>query len=269
MNIWIKYGPIFYSLFRNNYWWSKIWLLIAWCMNNIVLPFLILFILYFFNYISINELINTFLVFLGCFIVFTIRYEIWYLYNDIVSVTKEKNPTIRINEILPNNYLFFSCIIRILLWLLWNFLIYYLNENLWTLLLWLEIVMLIFYAIHNMFRNLYINFFTIFLLRLTKYLVFIIVIFVLLINIFEAVLQPLILFIAIFQLIEITYAYNIKFWWKNKVDILLVYTYIALTQIIFYLLFKDISYLWIFLHMLITILYVWLSKIKILKKLFM
>lgn len=262
MNLLVKYGPIRYTLFRNNQWnFSFSWIM-AFMMENFVLPFLVLSYLYFSEGNSFFDLLLVYIIFCICFLIFSIWYELWYLYNDTVSIKKEKKPTIRIPEKYSSDFIILSFVIRVILWILWVWVVFLINTSLWIHFLCLVILMLAIYHIHNKVRKLEINYFTIIFLRLTKFCVFMLVVFCFFNQDFLNIFIPLFSFFFLRELININWIYNIKFWGKNAIDILIVYINMAICQFILFLWTKNTLYCALIFYLFITILHLWVLKIN-------
>ena len=98
-------------------------------------------------------------------------YEIGYLYNDYYTTKKEKNPTIRITEIITNKFVIGEILLRIVLITLVGVIIYFYVPQYFVVFIGLIGFTGIVYYIHNSLRNEIVNYFTRLLLRISKILV--------------------------------------------------------------------------------------------------
>lgn len=136
---------------------KKISLFISWLITYLFVYFFYIFILNL-NFEFLNILLLT--------LIFFNFYEIGYYFNDIYSIKKENNPTIRFKKnillFLENNFFKF-----IILKILYGFiLIYFIDFNKLIIISLLFLTLIIFY-IHNYFRNQF-NIFTFFILNHLK-----------------------------------------------------------------------------------------------------
>lgn len=260
MNLYIKYWPLLYT------YHTRIFNLLGlqgYLYVNIGLWVLSVIYLYMMQSINIWDTCFLVFLFLLSYLCFTVLYEVGYLFNDGVIVKKEKKPTLRISEKLPPYFIANQIIIRLALWSLLLWLVYFYNVTLWVYLscdlLWLAIV----YSLHNIIRRYSINFFTIYFLRLLK---FSIIVLVLLsfdfygdYNLVQTVIIPLFVYFSLFRLYENIYIYNERHWGKNYLSNIEIYLYFIVTFALFFLITKVYFYI-------LLIVFTWVTFVKIHKK---
>ena len=181
MNLRIKYSPLFYTYFvtlskpfcRWKSFINSFWYLFSILGEILFFPILCIFFLYLFNnyyWWFVEEI----LLFIFMFIIFFIFYEIWYIYNNSFSILFEKNPKLKIEDQLTNKFWYAQILIRFLLWGGLFIVLYNITAS-WAVYLGIDIIfMLTFFILHNKYRHYIFNVYTFFLLRLTKFVPFII-----------------------------------------------------------------------------------------------
>jgi hypothetical protein len=166
MNTYIKYSPLFYTY---NTRINRDWILTYLYINIL---FWIVSIILSFNYIHITliEVIISFLLFFFVFISYIIFYEIWYIFNDLITTKYEKKPTLRITEKLNIFFISINIITRLLYTLIFTYWLYvYYENNIATIYVSLLLWTFFAYSIHNLSRNIFITFHSFFILRLLKF----------------------------------------------------------------------------------------------------
>jgi len=258
MNLYIKYSPLFYTYNTRiyNIYWLQWYLYI-----NIGLWFLSILYLYIEKWIYLLDAILFTFLFLFTYLCFIIFYEIWYIVNDLISIKNEKIPTIRIKEKLPINFIKYSIIIRLLLWNIFLLSIYFINFKLWIFLSIILLLLSLTYYFHNKIRNYNINFFTIYILRLLKFSLIIIVLFSINTDyeIINNIIIPLFIYFSLFRLYENIYIYNERNWWINKLSNISIYLYFIITFLLLFIITKVNFYL-------LLIFFLWITFLKIYKK---
>ena len=145
-----------------------------------------------------------FQLFLLSQLIFHTLYEIGYIENDISTIKKEKNPTLRLDKrsatYIESNYKkiidFIYCGVLLFLGLLYFIDTHFKFETNVIFFIWLLLFNRIFFYFHNNIRNRF-NILTFFILAVTKY-IFPLVLFVSI----ENVLYPIILFVIAFPLLR-------------------------------------------------------------------
>lgn len=190
MSLWIKYWPLFYTNSTRLNWHKQeeqIWvnrfskkqkLLNILCyVWDLIMSWFCVFIYLFLTWnLDIQNTLYCFLIYCYLYIIFLIFYEIWYIYNDVFSVKKEKNPTKYINDSLNTKFWKINIVYRFILWWIFLISIYFINQLVFYSFTTILILMWIVFAIHNCIRNYNINIFTRTSLRICKIMIFIIVI---------------------------------------------------------------------------------------------
>ena len=190
MNLCIKYGPLFYTNSTRINWikvanikWMPYFskkekllnifryirdLIISWCF-----VFLYLFITW---NLQIQDTLLYLLIYLYLYIIFLIFYEIWYIYNDVFSIKKEKNPTNYIEDSIDLTFWKINIFYRVFLGWLLLFSTYFIDFNIFYSFTAIIVIMWMAFTIHNCIRNYNINIFTRTTLRICKIMIFIIVV---------------------------------------------------------------------------------------------
>lgn len=244
MNLWIKYGPLMYTVSTRlnwpiqikNRWVSKFsnkekTLNIMEYIRDLIVCWIFV-ITYFVIRWNVNVLDACYfsLLYVYLYITFIIFYEIWYIYNDVFSVKKEKNPTNYIWDLIDSKFRKINIIYRIILWCILLWLLYFLNYSLFFPFVINLIIMWIAFAMHNLIRNYNINIFTWSILRISKIVIFLIILQNLWVDNHELVEQATeayLLFNLFDYLIWFVIEYNRRLWWTNSKEIY-SYSYIIL-----------------------------------------
>ena len=179
------------------------------------------------------------------YIVFLIFYEIWYICNDVFSVKKEKKPTTYIEDSLDSNFWKINIIYRLILWWIFLFPIYFINQSIFYSFIAVLILMWITFTIHNLIRNYNINVFTRTLLRICKIMIFIIIVkYWLNLETSQAIVEAYLVFNSLDLLCFILIEYYRRFFWVSSDRISFFSREIVLLlSLIFRILLKNPYYL--------------------------
>lgn len=233
MNLWIKYGPLMYTFSSRLNWpvqiknkWisqfsykKKILNILRYIRELIMDWFFVILYLYIAWYLNASNFIFSFLLYIYLYIIFLVFYEIWYIYNDIFSVKKEKKPTYYVEHNKDIKFWKINILYRIILWCLLLFPVYFLNNNLFFEFVILLFIMWVTYTIHNLIRNYNINIFTRTILRVSKMMIFCIIFLNLWINdtiLVQKVLEAYFIFNFLDFFGRFMLAYNKRLWWINS-----------------------------------------------------
>jgi hypothetical protein len=210
----------------------------------------ILIFTYYYLEIKSNIFIHLFLI---SQVIFYSIYEIGYIENDIITVKKEKNPTIRLNKkntkfisknysiLIYSRYLIFLLLVSLLFWID-KYIEYILNIELF---LFQIIITRIIFFFHNQIRN-RLTIFTFFFLSVSKY-TFPFILFIEINENFYVNFFFLILLFPLLRSIEILCLkrYNLNFIIniiKNIDKLRVVYYFVLSTLIISIFLLKILNY---------------------------
>lgn len=141
---------------------NNIFAILSFMFVNFFLSFMIII---FENNISLFILVNYIIVFITMYS----AYECGYLFNDILTVKFEKNPTLRIEkQYLPTimKHLENMITIRVAIIVTGSFFVYSFDKNIRVFIIALLLLFIV-YSLHNYFRN-KINIITMFLLLILK-----------------------------------------------------------------------------------------------------
>lgn len=236
MNSWIKYWPLSYTsstrlnwpVQAKNKWISKfsnkdkIFNILLYIRKLIISWFFIMIYLLIAWYLDLFHFVSYFWLYIYLYIIFLIFYEIWYIYNDIFSVKKEKNPTNYVEDAQNLKFWKINIFYRIFLWCICLYSIYFFNINCFFDFLVLLSIMLTTYFMHNIFRNYNINTITRTILRFCKIMIFIVVIKNIWINdadLIRRILESYIIFNTLDLFSQFIFIYNERSWWNNSEDI--------------------------------------------------
>ena len=190
MNMWIKFWPLFYTNSTRLNWikqaklrWincfskkQKLLNIIYYTWDLIASWFCVFMYLLLTKNLDTNSCLIYLLVYSYLYIIFLIFYEIWYIYNDVFSTKKEKNPTKYVEDSLSLNFWKINIFYRAIFGCLLLFSTYFINYNIFYSFSAILIIMWIAFTIHNCIRNYNINIFTRTTLRICKIMIFIIVV---------------------------------------------------------------------------------------------
>ena len=265
MNLYLKYGPLAYTWnTRISHKWEErlpLWTIILnlfWYLFIAVWIWWLSLLYFYIKWeISLKNFIYSLLLFVFIFLTYSIFYEIWYLHNSIVA-KKEKNPTIRIYEKVPNNFYLIQIIIRILVGIVFLVCLYSFEKNMWLILLWIIVLTQIIYYIHNVIRNYFYNFITLLFLRVLKFSLIFIVIYYLFWNFDSVYYLYLTVIFLIYQHFDHILWFNRRMWWINKVwTNLWLWFYLFVSCLL--LLFLTFDYIFLYYWIIFFILFIILT----------
>lgn len=239
MNLWIKYWPLNYTNITRINWieqknnnikfFSQLLNIIWYAWNNLSIWLLSILTLYIFWVVSLKIGFMYMLLYVYLYIVFWMFYEIWYIYNDVYSVKKEKKGTNRIKDSCSNKFWIYQILLRIVIWWILLIPIYLFLNSVFICFVPMIFATLIIFLVHNIIRNYSINMYTLVLLRILKMSVFILV----LINLpllkwnIDDILLPILLFWMLDLFSEWIIAYNQRLW-GMVVDNFYGYSYVLI-----------------------------------------
>lgn len=160
------YWPCFYT-YNTRFFWFRNYK--NYIISNVFFPFLPLIFL-FLSHQRYFTLVYSALLYIFYFYLFSIFYEIGYICNDFYSVRKEKAPSVRISGLVEKDVRL-MIIQRVLLGILCIIFLYLANKELTTLFVVAVLFMGLVFIIHNIFRNFFVNLLTVFILKLSKFLI--------------------------------------------------------------------------------------------------
>jgi hypothetical protein len=247
MKSYFKYWPLIFTFFRakNKNIIQWIWSFVSIFFYSIWLGILTLIYLFIVHYISFSSLLWHTALYSIIYIIFLVFYEIGYIYNDIWTTRKEKNPTLRIKEKFSDKFWINQIIIRLLIWSLVLFQLYNYNQFIWLSLFWIILILWIIYFIHNKIRNLKINFFTLFFLWLNKFWVTLLIIHIIDID-FEVKKQIIIWITTAFLFMtfrNLFIWYNEKSWGTNYIEISTINLFLVLSQLLLFAVSRNYIYI--------------------------
>lgn len=266
MNLWIKYGPLAYTFFTRLCWgddsccWKiKIFDIIYYLYINVGFRTVPLFVVFFEWKASLICLVTSLLFYLYIFINFLVFYEIWYISNDIIA-KKETKWTLYIKDKVSEKFLKQQIIVRIFLWLLLLIPICFMNLKISLYFVILLVILWVVFLTHNVVRNYYYNFFSIFILRFLKFILFVFPFFFL-IWYFDAqiIFYEVVVFLLYQHLINID-CYDKKLWWKRVLPYVVVQNwYLMICMLVLFCFSHSLIY---FIYLLIYfIMYIkWMTK---------
>lgn len=268
MNLWIKYGPLAYTFFTRlcfgdglNCWRNKILDVVYYLCQNVGFWTVPLFVLFFGWKTTFVWLVSSLLFYLYIFICFLVFYEIWYISNDIIA-KKEKKWTFYLKDKVSDEFLKHQIIIRIFLGLFLLIPICFANLKLAICFVILLIIMWIVFLTHNIVRNYYYNFFSIFILRFLKFILFVFPFYFLIWNFYDKIVfDELVVFLLYQHLINID-CYDKNLWWQRILPYTLVQSwYLMISMIILFCFSNSLVYL-IYLIIYFILYVIWTSKEK-------
>lgn len=235
MNLWIKYWPLAYTFFTRCWIWkNKILKFIYYLRNNIGIWTVPLFVILIQWNASIARFLSSVLLYSYIFLVYLNFYEIWYLYNDLIS-KKEKNWIMHVKEKVNDNFFKWQISIRLFVWIILLIPLYIIKLDLLLYFLLITLVMWIIFLIHNLIRNYFYNFFTIFFLRFSKFILFILPVYFLVWS-FDLIIiyEEVIIFLLYQHIININ-CYNNRLWGKIAIpESLYQYWYLCISLCLLY-----------------------------------
>jgi hypothetical protein len=247
MNSYFKYWPLIFTFFRakdeNIIQW--IWTFLSSFFYSIWLGIFTLIYLFITHYINLYNLLWYTILYLIVYIIFLIFYEIGYICNDIWTIKREKNPTLRIKEKFSDRFWVNQIIIRLLIWSLVLFQLYNYNQFIWLSLFWITLISWIIFSVHNKIRNLKVNFFTLFLLWLNKLWINLSIIYLIDID-FEIKKQIIIWITTAFLFMSfrnLFMSYNKKSWGTNCIEITTINLFLILSQLLLFVVSWNYIYI--------------------------
>ena len=229
MNLYLKYCPLAYAI-RTRFLEKKVenkdWEIthhLTWKFNinsvfyiytNYWFWIVPLFVIFFIYNNSFYNLICALLLYLYICVVFLVFYEIWYLYNDLVGIKKEKKKCLHTSENLTESFYNNSIIIRVFFWLILLIPLWFLNYNIlifFSLLLWITQIV---FFIHNKIRNYFYNRITLLFLRFLKMSQIFIPIYFMLWTFYSEIYFFIVVVFFIYQYFGHIQLYTDRFWFK-------------------------------------------------------
>lgn len=248
MNLYLKYMPILYYIQARGLAKCKnkkqvVFKIFSALWNCVWISWPLILYLIISNWFSLKSCF-VLCLYIYVYIVFINFYEIGCIYNDYISITKEKNMIIHTKDNPPKNWYINSIILRIFSWIVLLIPLLYVSKTLFfDVTLFMAVLSLVF-LIHNKIRIVFYNYVTLFLLRFFKFWI----VFTVITRYFwwftydNLFLYSFILFIVDFFSLTLDWL-NTKMWWDNKMrkwEFILINISVC---IILLLLFKD----WLFL----------------------
>jgi len=247
MNIYTKYWPLLYTFHTRR---KTLKFTISCLLLDIVFWFLSIIYLVIIWKVSIQYSIILLFIHYNNFYLYNVFYEIWYIYNDVISIKKETNPTLRIADKLPSNFVFVEIIIRLIFWTILLGLIYLINKNLSIQVSIIILSMLLVFVFHNIIRNYLYNFITFYLLRFSKFLLIFPILYLALWTFNNNIYLYITILYTIMQFWINLNVFNNYLWWTSKTHQSYNLFYLLLNCIVFYILTRDLFfwfYFWIYL----------------------
>lgn len=226
-----KYFPIIYTIYRARKH------LIYYFLNMSLFWLPILIYLFFSWEFSFNLFLNNLGAYILLCVWFLLFYEIWYLYNDYFSTRKEKKPTLNIKDDLSAKFVYIQFFIRIILTILFLILFNMYYKELTLYAIFFVIFILFIFFVHNIYRNLFANFLTLNILKVSK--LFIIIPIIYNIPIFENIIIISGLLCMMENFFDSVLGYNEKAWWTNRIDRFYFSSYMLIALLVFYFLTKQ------------------------------
>ena len=241
MKLWVKYSPLFYT-FNTRMWVWSISDIIYYLWTFILPPLTwILFLWLKFPEISPLRLSVYFLLF---YVIFEIFYEIGYIFNDVYAIKKEKNKINKIDWDFSNLFWGSQIIFRVILWTILLLFTIKISKYCFTFLLFDLIFMWIIFTVHNYIRNYSINILTRILLRISKIILFVLVLNISWVspNLYVDIEIAILLFYTLDFYWSWLYQYNYRFGWVNQFNFWYSYFFLLFIFIFFSIVLKKIDY---------------------------